>query len=84
MTRKRETTQIFKTDAGIIFLARIFNKEFFEQFQNRDIDINGRCQYCQKLLYVVDEIWTDPDDGSAICEDCYEARMQEKDAEESK
>jgi len=34
MARKKEKTQIFKKNAGIIFLARIFNKDFFETYQN--------------------------------------------------
>ena len=39
MSRKKEKTQTFKTDAGIIFLARILKEDPFEQFQNRASDI---------------------------------------------
>lgn len=42
MPRKNEKTQTFKTDAGITFLAHIFNEGPFEQFQNRDVETNGR------------------------------------------
>lgn len=44
--------------------------------EKANAEINGRCQYCQKLL-LEDEVWTDPNDGSAICEDCYEDRMRQ-------
>ena len=41
MPKKKGKTQISKPDAGITFLARIFSEDFFEQFQNRDVETNG-------------------------------------------
>jgi hypothetical protein len=41
MSRKKEKTQIFNTDAGIFLKTHIFSEDPFEQFQNRDVETNG-------------------------------------------